>query len=381
MIRICVKISLSEITQKEFGELPKNPTYPMASLDEFLALEKRLEADLAMENSIASDLSVDDFIRQASSTLPSPASRKPYTPSSVRSSLSPPFRSPPSSKSQHRPNDQPMLSHSGDVICESCSKDYAAVFCERCNGCLCLACDNLIHPSSNPLMSRHNRIPLTGSDTRPLACPNHPDETVAYFCLDCESECFCSDCALFGVHKGHQVQKLAKSHPIVLKKVDSLIDDLRKKLAILADCYSGVDRVKKELKTKSDDVLSTIKTKFDELRSLIDKKEAELLDQVHEFSSEQMNILDDHSSRVESRMNEIDSSRDLLQAKSDDPSEIVLLNFYAGNKEALADLLGRNDLEEAMAAAEVSCNLNVDSVKEMVEQMKGIHIEIGEMTL
>jgi hypothetical protein len=51
-------------------------------------------------------------------------------------------------------------------------------------------------------------------------CKDHGEE-VTYFCFDCLGRCFCSECAIHGIHKNHQVMNIKRAYPIVVEKVTS----------------------------------------------------------------------------------------------------------------------------------------------------------------
>ncbi|KAL0212199.1 hypothetical protein RCL1_005825 [Eukaryota sp. TZLM3-RCL] len=346
------------------------------SIDEFLALEKKLEQDLFLESSISSE-NIEDFIRHANTALQTtrPAPKK-QVGSYSRSASASPKKPSPTSFGKSSPK-RPTIS-SEESLCESCGQEYAAVYCESCKGAICESCDTSIHPPSNPLLSRHFRMKL-GEQRRPLSCPNHEDETVSYFCLDCEVEAFCAECVVHpsSAHHGHNVQKLKKSHPFVLKKVEELAEKMRFKLADLSNIFSSIEKVKKEVTKETEQAKSLISSKFDELRAVIAKKEAELLRNADSFLEEHAGLYDYQLKTIQNRMEDLDSSRELVQAKSEDPAELVLLNFYASNKDMLNELMTRDDVDSIVVSAKHKCEFDVESVKNFVGQLQGVVLKIN----
>ena len=55
------------------------------------------------------------------------------------------------------------------------------------------------------------------------ACPAHPDEQIAYFCVTCNCPPICAECVIHGAHRGHDVQNIRKAHPQVLKQMEHLL--------------------------------------------------------------------------------------------------------------------------------------------------------------
>jgi B-box zinc finger len=44
-----------------------------------------------------------------------------------------------------------------------------------------------------------------------LSCSSHQGEQAVLYCYTCESQCFCMECYLAGMHKNHDVKSVHKT--------------------------------------------------------------------------------------------------------------------------------------------------------------------------
>jgi hypothetical protein len=106
----------------------------------------------------------------------------------------------------------------------------ATLYCKNCGGYLCASCDARLHPSTNVLMRKHQRLPTDSirfglkveyfcccssllTVRPPVFCKDHAEEEVSYFCMTCETACVCTECVVHGPHKTHDVQNIRKAFP------------------------------------------------------------------------------------------------------------------------------------------------------------------------
>ncbi|CAK0862798.1 unnamed protein product, partial [Prorocentrum cordatum] len=130
--------------------------------------------------------------------------------------------------------------------CGQCQEVVAEVACESCHEEFCHWCSAVVHRAGR--MRSHQLVPLTGalpgsSGDRalqlagglppsgvagaarpPVTCQAHPGVAARFFCLDCERDCICAECALnpAGEHRGHRVESARDA----LVKLDPQIREL-----------------------------------------------------------------------------------------------------------------------------------------------------------
>jgi hypothetical protein len=89
-------------------------------------------------------------------------------------------------------------------------------------------------------------------------CKTHSDEIAAYYCFDCNGCPLCSECAVHGEHKRHNVIMIAKANKILKDKINEKLTDLEcearslevycieneeKKLNLLKECTYAKEEI------------------------------------------------------------------------------------------------------------------------------------------
>lgn len=79
---------------------------------------------------------------------------------------------------------------------------------------------------------RSGAVDMTRSSMRMErdTCKAHPEEEINYFCFECLCTPICSECVIHGDHKGHNVQTIKKSHPLITDKLEDLVIHISSKI-------------------------------------------------------------------------------------------------------------------------------------------------------
>ena len=114
-------------------------------------------------------------------------------------------------------------------MCGECNKQPAIVFCSRCEGALCAACDAEVHAGG--LRKEHTRVPLT---ERPVFCTAHPQQQVKVFCVQ-EMRLACAECVarLVGVCAGHALKALDTAAAARRTDAERMLATITKNLATI----------------------------------------------------------------------------------------------------------------------------------------------------
>ena len=105
----------------------------------------------------------------------------------------------------------------------------------------------------------------------------HHGEKKTIICLT-DKIWICQDCALFGEHKGHEIQSAKQIKP----KVDAKVSRLHSALDVIDKHYTEVERTTKHAKTSMEGI---IKSEFERLQNLLKSKEKDCLEAVNRFFS------------------------------------------------------------------------------------------------
>ncbi|CAE8604930.1 unnamed protein product [Polarella glacialis] len=291
---------------------------------------------------------------------PRPPAKPPTLPKSPRSlaedkakplpaptswSLTSPLPSPRPAVSQHR--------QVAATLCGQCQAVSAVLECRQCDELFCQACASSMHRMGQ--MREHRLIPAGGVPDRgrsgsstpsqepegrsqsPLPapkptvhgtpqwpvqsgeicdsfCPFHPEESVRFFCLDCQTECTCAECAVQrdGRHYGHDVVNVRSAYHRLSSSIDSLL------VASSARAQERAEALKRSaaLRLELDLILSRgkqgIQEAFNRLHASIQHKESALLKGAEDCGQAADAILLDRAEQVERRAEEVPNLRSML---------------------------------------------------------------------
>lgn len=245
-------------------------------------------------------------------------------------------------------------------FCGQCEEKPADLVCEQCNELFCRACAAAIHRRGQ--MAKHNLRLHLGKDVNPqpspsgggsgplesainsplrgalgagtpsprggrepavtplgvgpaqhsepvpfvrkfMRCPVHPEEPLQFFCLTCESECICAECALHGAHRNHDVLNLREA----AKQLPERATDLLATARLRAEELTGVAEGVKSQRRNIADIVSRsrreLASQFEQVRAGLAAEERALVMEVQRCSSEVAEIMQagDHSEELQVR--------------------------------------------------------------------------------
>merc|ERR1712232_350717 len=187
-----------------------------------------------------------------------------------------------------------------------CQRERAELECEQCAEVFCNACASTIHragrmkehrlvavssrmaapvsrvvTSANGVQSQAFTSERSTSSVRPVPhCKIHPHEPLQFFCMDCEGECLCSECAVDAAHGGRDVVKVKKAYESLAGDMDRVLECL----AIRRDSHARSKRNCDTMRNDLNEVITRGKANlsdaFRQLRATLAQKEAELTDAV-----------------------------------------------------------------------------------------------------
>eukprot|EP01022_Parablepharisma_sp_SALTPOND_P016742 TRINITY_DN2528_c0_g1_i1.p1 TRINITY_DN2528_c0_g1~~TRINITY_DN2528_c0_g1_i1.p1 ORF type:complete len:507 (-),score=47.31 TRINITY_DN2528_c0_g1_i1:59-1504(-) len=163
-----------------------------------------------------------------------------------------------------------------EAFCAICEIQAATTYCRDCTkiNFYCEKCYETSHKADHKRCHKVEKIELTLKDSE--MCPEHPKKVNEYVCLTCNTQ-ICSDCLVFGKHKGHQVgyleqgfEKLATEFKGNLSLYETNAKDFdESKEAISAFFSNNIEKLK-DMKAKTEE-------NFQELIITINKKRAEVI--------------------------------------------------------------------------------------------------------
>ncbi|KAK2952075.1 putative b-box zinc finger family protein [Blattamonas nauphoetae] len=268
------------------------------------------------------------------------------------------------------------------IPCESCPQDdchAATLFCRNCRGYFCSSCDAQFHPTTNPLMSRHVRVKVEDHKP-PLHCSEHPEEELSYYCLDCEGQCICAECAIRGSHRDHNVQTIRKSYVEVRKRMNELVSNLNAREDTVGTILNRIDQHKKEIEENTRSIKESMQLSINELREKLNQKEAELLNSAERFQEEQVGQLSEFVRYAEQKQESLHALIENMKQSASQSDEVSLLNYYGQSKQLAYDLLKETPIDvDLPRVSGRRCYLDTDSAYQQIEMLKGLQLSIASL--
>jgi len=275
-------------------------------------------------------------------------------------------------------------------FCGQCEERPADLLCEQCDELFCRSCAAAIHrrgqmakhnlrlhlgnsmaaePSNNgnaiaaePFNNVSGRLevdlgisPGRGADISPrageqavmpmaavgpvpfvrkfLRCPAHPDEPLQFFCLTCECECICAECALHGEHRNHDVLNLREATKQLPNRAAELLGTARVRAEEIGGVVEGLKGERHNLTSVVAQSRRELGSQFDAVKAGLAAEEQALMVEVQRCCSEVGEILQPADQAAEVLMREAQSQ---LRRHHGSGDAIHSLNAFVKLSDALA---------------------------------------------
>mmetsp|Transcript_27363 Transcript_27363/g.43833 ORF Transcript_27363/g.43833 Transcript_27363/m.43833 type:complete len:547 (-) Transcript_27363:215-1855(-) len=200
--------------------------------------------------------------------------------------------------------------------CGQCEERPADLHCEQCDELFCRSCAAAIHRRG--AMSKHHlRLHVGTEETAPssppykvattatvektgdpvcivrkfLRCPVHSEEPLQFFCLTCECECICAECALHGDHRGHEVLNLREAAKHLPEKAGELISNARMRSDELVTVTDRVSKCNNDIDNLVCASREELRRQFEQVQTGLLAEEKALMKEVERCFTEVATIL------------------------------------------------------------------------------------------
>ena len=106
-------------------------------------------------------------------------------------------------------------------------------------------------------------------------CKEH-GEILNYLCLDCMTNCVCSECIVHGIHRNHEVLNIKKAYPLIYGKMQDLskyVNEQIKEFSLVSD---AITKKKNFINVLTERCKNEIHNTFEQIRIRLDNKEKEI---------------------------------------------------------------------------------------------------------
>lgn len=195
--------------------------------------------------------------------------------------------------------------------------------------------------SVSPKQWRDEEQVWHGRTVHIFRCPEHPEEPATYFCATCECPCICAECVIQknGVHRDHEVMRVARAHEVLKSRAGALLDEA---IALEDDFAMVGDRItwrRKDIERAAARGRASVRSAFARVRAQLNEREAELLESLDAYESGSLSNLDSGHAEYGTRLNELRRLQENLRARCrNDGDAVEALNTYSAAKAAIASL-------------------------------------------
>ena len=102
----------------------------------------------------------------------------------------------------------------------------------------------------------------------------------------------CSECVIHGVHKGHNVQTIKKSYPLITDKLEDLVIHIGSKIDDLHVVEQRIEAWKRDLTDQTNTIKQKMANAFEDIRQRLEKKEWEIMANADNFQESKLNEMD-----------------------------------------------------------------------------------------
>lgn len=298
-----------------------------------------------------------------------------------------------------------------DTICGQCQEAAADLHCRECEERFCGPCSASVHQRGR--LREHTLLPLRGGASegadvsgggpggaeraggggareriqsplfgaREVYCPLHPEDPLQFFCLQCECECICAECAVHGDHRGHDVLNIRHAYKNMAGRIADAMSSAQVRAEEQKKGLQLADSQRQEVEGVIARGKQSIQDAFERMRVMLAQKEAQLLQDAEQVERSAIATLQGKVYAAEGHvrtLQEAEASMKKLEIRSD---EVKALNSYANIRSRVLNVLApidgldntiERELEELKSRVQSTLEMQVTEVATLSNRVADI---------
>ena len=208
---------------------------------------------------------------------------------------------------------------------------------------------------------------------------NEHGEILNYLCLDCMSNCVCSECVVHGLHRNHEVLNIKKAYPLIYNKLQDLSKYVNSQIKEVSLKNETIAKKKNFINSLIDRCKNEIHNTFEQIRIRLDNKEKEIINNTTSIlykNIEELNnydiLLKQNSDTVEEIIGKINN---ILRKKD----ELSTINYFCENRNKIlkqCDLNELNNLPDLDSFTNFKIEPNRFTLNNMLEGINNFNFDI-----
>ena len=122
---------------------------------------------------------------------------------------------------------------------------------------------------------------------------------MGYLCLDCMSNCVCSECVVHGLHRNHEVLNVKKAYPLIYNKLQDLSKYVNGQIKEVSLKNETIIKKKNFINSLIDRCKNEIHNTFEQIRVRLDNKEKELINSTTNILQKSINELNNYNNLIQ----------------------------------------------------------------------------------
>lgn len=263
-----------------------------------------------------------------------------------------------------------------EEVCGQCQEASAELHCRECRERFCAPCSANLHQRGR--LREHTVLPLSAQVARsrvdsslggggggggslggsigvvdrsksPLFgscevyCPLHPEDHLQFFCLECESECICAECAVHGEHKGHDVLNVRHAYKNMNGRIADALSKAQARTSEQQKALQLANSQRQEVEIVIEKGKQAIQEAFEKMRTSLSQKEAQLLRDAEATERAASEQLQSKRLMAEGLVRSLQEAQAALKKLDTRGDEVRALNTYAKIRAKVLTVLGPMD--------------------------------------
>ena len=209
-------------------------------------------------------------------------------------------------------------------------------------------------------------------------CKEH-SEPLSYLCLDCMSNCICSECVIHGIHKNHEVLNIKKAFPIIYKNIKDMHNNLNIKIKEINLTKNNIEKKKKDIVLLNKKYKADIRQIFNEIRSLIDKKEKDIINKIDKNLNDNINELNNYNNIISNKLLTLNKLIQNINSYLLGKNKLELINFYIENKNNIISQIEINEIKNIDFDIKPNITIEIDksSLNGLISAINNFNVELN----
>ena len=212
-------------------------------------------------------------------------------------------------------------------------------------------------------------------------CKEH-GELLNYLCLDCMSNCVCSECVVHGIHRNHEVLNIKKAYPLIFNKMQDLskyVSDQIKEVALINETLS---KKKNFINALVDRCKNEIHNTFEQIRIRLDNKEKEIINNTTNILKKNINEINNYDNLIQKKMSNLGNLIEQINNIINKKNELNTINYFCENKNMILAQAELNELKN-LNDLDTFTNIKIEpdklTLNKMLEGMNNFHFNINNI--